>query len=263
MGEHRGAPAFDHVGQQGLVHAAANLAHLFLALGRLHKQNVSPGACVGFGTAQGLVQAQAAARIGAGDDEEVGRLAAFHRHADLAHHVFHGDDPPAGGVPAFFGVLLVFELNGLRARSLVALYGVANIQQAAVACVAIGDERGARHACHGFDAAHHVRIGGQACVGQAQVRRDRAEAGHVQRIEPKGVRQPQGHHVVHARRRDQAGLGQALAQCAGRGSCGLGRSKVLGHEEKRKGCGGTGIGNVVSSPTHEPCQAWMGLETAF
>jgi hypothetical protein len=70
--QHRRVAAFDHVGQQRQVEAAADVAHLVLALRRLDEQDVGTGTGIGLGAAQRLVQAQRRARVGTRDDEKVG-----------------------------------------------------------------------------------------------------------------------------------------------------------------------------------------------
>jgi hypothetical protein len=78
--------------------------------------------------------------IGAGDDQEVVGAPGVNRHFDALHRVGHRHDAPSRRVPAFFGHLLIFDLNRLHPSLFVAAHGVAHIDEAAEAGVSIGDQ---------------------------------------------------------------------------------------------------------------------------
>jgi hypothetical protein len=125
--EHRRAALLDHVGDERQVEGAADGAHLLHALWRLDEEDVGAGLRVGLGAAQGLVEPERGARIGAGDDEEVLRGARLGGHADLLHHVRRPYHAPPRRVAALLREFLVLELDGRRAGFLVAAHGVAHV----------------------------------------------------------------------------------------------------------------------------------------
>ena len=63
----------------------------------------------------------------------------FGRDRDLARHVVRRNDAPARRVAALLGELLVLELDRRRPGALVAANGMAHVEEAAVAGVAVGD----------------------------------------------------------------------------------------------------------------------------
>ena len=224
------AAALDHVGQQGLVEAAADRAHLLHRLRALDEQDVGPCLPVQRGAAQRFVQAERGARVGARDDQEVRVAAGLHRDADLVGHQLGVDHTPAEHVTALLREFLVLELDGAGAGGLVAAHRVHHVQQAAVAGVAVADHRRGGDGAQLRDAPHHVGVAGQARVRQAQVRGHGAVAGHVERLEAHAVGHARRDALVHARgdeqlARLQAGgkLGAALGAAAG------GESLVCGH----------------------------------
>ena len=112
-----------------------------------------------------------------------------------------------GVCPHFFGIFLVLDLDRLRAGFLIAAHGVVDVEQPAIAGVAIGDQR--RRTCPRaicLHAADHLGVARQPRIRQAEMRGDHAVAGHVERIEPHAVGDARGNHVEDAGRRDQAGL---------------------------------------------------------
>ena len=104
VGEHRGCAAFDHVGQQGLVTLRPIWRISSLALGDSTNRMSAPARAPGLGAAQGLVEPRLLRASVRAMMRKSGDWL-FHRRADLAHHVFHGDDPPAGVYPHFWGIL--------------------------------------------------------------------------------------------------------------------------------------------------------------
>ena len=87
-----------------------------------------------------------------------------------------------GGVAALLGEVLVFDLDHRDAGFLIAAHGVGDVEQPAVAGVAVGDQRLVDGIDDRFGAVDHVGVGGQARVGLAQVRGHDPVAGHVDRL---------------------------------------------------------------------------------
>ncbi len=86
-----------------------------------------------------------------------------------------------------------------------------DVEEAAVAGVAVGDERRLRAAGDGGDAGGHVGEGRQSGVRQTEIRGDGTVAGHVQRLEAHGVGEARRDHVVDARRHDEPAFLEPLA----------------------------------------------------
>ena len=105
---------------------------------------------------------------------------------------------------AFFRKLLVFELNPGGAGALVAAHRLAHIEQAAVAGVTIADDGFRDVVAQALDDGDHVGVSGDARIRQAVGRRDRAETGHVERIEIEAVGDARRDHIVDARGGDKA-----------------------------------------------------------
>jgi hypothetical protein len=188
--QERRTPAFDHVGEQRNVEVATDPGHLCFALRRFDEENVGASLHVGFAASQRLIQTQGAARVCACNDQELRIATGFDRDFDPSAHILDGDDSPAGGVPAFLGEFLVLELNRRGAGGLVATHRAANVEQASVACVAVGDKRRLRHCGHGAHSPNHLGIGREPRVRQAQMRCGYAVTRHVQRFEAHDVGEP-------------------------------------------------------------------------
>ena len=127
---------------------------------------------------------------------------------DLQHHVLDRHDAAARRMAALLGHLLVLDLDRRDARRLVAAHRALHVQQAAVAGVGVGDQRRVDHRADHLGAAHHVGIGREARVGQAEHRGGRAVAGHVERREAHAVGDARRDAVVDAGRQDELALGQ-------------------------------------------------------
>ena len=211
LGQDRRAPAVRHVGEQRHIEVAADARHLLLALGALDEENVGARPGVGLAAAQRLVEAEAGARVGPGDDEKVGRGAAGRGHLDLAHHLVDGHHAPARGMPAPLGEHLVLDLDRGRAGRLVALDRALQVEQTAKAGIGIADDRRRRPLADLGDAPHHLGVADEAGVGQPE-RGRHAVARHVERLEPQPVRDFGGNHVVDAGSRDQPLAGQRRPQ---------------------------------------------------
>ena len=160
-----GAPALDHVRQQGGANLAPNAGHLVFGFRTLDEHDVGPGLRIQLAAGNGLVQSQRGAGVGAGDDQEVTAFAGGNRDLDLQRHLGSGYHPAARRVAALLGRLLILDLDRRHAGGLVAGYGVPDVQQAAIPGVGIGDDRRAAYPGERADTADHVGIGCQAHVG--------------------------------------------------------------------------------------------------
>ena len=85
-------------------------------------------------------------------------------------------------VAALLRYFLVFELDGGDTGGLIAHHGVANVQQAAIARIGIGDDRGGAALAEAAHPPDHVGKGGDAGIGDAEMRGDGAVAGGVQGV---------------------------------------------------------------------------------
>ena len=113
---------------------------------------------------------------------------------------------------AFLGEFLILDLDGGHTGVLVALHGVAHVEQAAIACVGVGDDR-ARGAFHDLaNPLDHVAVGGDARVRKAEIGRHRAIARDIKRLEIDGVGDERGDEIEHARRHDEFAILQRLFQ---------------------------------------------------
>ena len=115
---------------------------------------------------------------------------------------------------AFLWKLLVLQLDRRSAGALVAANGMADVEEAAVAGVPVGDQRGAGHSRHDLDPPDHVGVAREPRVGQAKMGRDGSVAGHVESIESHTRGHAQRDHVVDAGRRDEAVLGSGVQNLA-------------------------------------------------
>ena len=204
----------DHVGEQRLLDLATDALELGLAFRRFHEDHVGAGLLVELGAAQRLVQAMSGAGIGAGHDHCRRIAPRLDRDLDLEHHVLGRHDAAAGRMAALLRHLLVLDLDRGDARRLVAAHRALHVQQPAIAGVGVGDQRRVDHRADHLGAAHHVGIGREARVGQAEHRGGRAIAGHVERRKAHLVGDPRRDAVVDAGRQDELALGQPFAQRA-------------------------------------------------
>ncbi len=116
---HRRLAGRHHVGEQ--LRAARQFRpdalELVLRLRRLDEQDVGAGFGESPGALERFVQAEAGARVGARDDEEVLAAARFHRHLDALDRVLERHHAPVRRVAAFLRRFLVLDLDRLHARA--------------------------------------------------------------------------------------------------------------------------------------------------
>ena len=89
---------------------------------------------------------------------------------------------PVRRVAAFLRALLIFKLDRCSSNLLIAADGMMNVEQAAVAGIAVRDQRLAHGLGDGLYAIEHLRIGRQTGVGQSEVRRYGSIACHIERV---------------------------------------------------------------------------------
>ena len=121
------------------------------------------------------------------------------RGADFGGGFFEAHHFLAFHVAAAFGQDLVFKLDRGCARLLVAAHEAFDIGGAAVAVVAIGDQRYGR--CGSGDCADafaHFGCADDADVGNAEMGARNAKARHVHRLSAGAHRDPRGQAVVSA-----------------------------------------------------------------
>mmetsp|Transcript_113183 Transcript_113183/g.316261 ORF Transcript_113183/g.316261 Transcript_113183/m.316261 type:complete len:211 (-) Transcript_113183:53-685(-) len=191
-------------------------AHLLLGLRRFDKDDV--GARLGEGAAppDGLVQAQARARVRARDDQKVRAPPGLHRDPDPCHRLLDGHDLAPRSVPALLRELLVLQLYCRGPSCLVAPHRVRDVQKAAEARVRVADERREGQPREGAHPLHHLPVARDAGVRHPQVRAHRAEARHVEGLEVDLLRDLQGHAVEDPRRDQQLALPQQRLQAGPR-----------------------------------------------
>ena len=215
--------AVGHVGEHRQVEGFAGAAHFVFGLRRLEEQDVGAGLGIGFQPAQRFAFALACTRVGAGDDQKVLLvLARLGGDPDLVDHVLHRHAALVRRVPALLGKLLVFELDGGDAGGLVAAHGVVHVEQAAVAGVGIGDDRGAAAAHQRRHAVEHLRVGGDAGVGQPQAGGGQPVAGAVDDGEADLFGHRRGNHVLQPGGDDELAGIELLAKN------GIGHVELLG-----------------------------------
>ncbi len=123
------------------LNARADRLKLLHRLRRLDENAVGAGLEILLAAAERLVEAVHGAGIGARDDEEVLVPPRADRGLDLRHHVCCRDHVLAGHVAAALGRDLVLQENRGRAHRLVALDGVGDVLDVAVAGVAVDQHR--------------------------------------------------------------------------------------------------------------------------
>src|SRR5579872_1146204 len=116
---------------------------------------------------------------------------------------------------ALFREFLIFELNAGGARGGVTANRAIDIQQPAVAGVAVGEKWKARRAGDAAHAVEHFGKGSGAGVGHTKRRGDDAIAGHIKRIKAGARRHSRRDAVIHAWK-GQAAI--PLQQCTKRRS---------------------------------------------
>ena len=157
------------------------------------------------------------------------------RDLDLAAHVGGRDHAAVRRVAAFLRHLLILDLDRLHARGLVAAHGLPHVDEPAEAGIGIGDQRHAGAVRDRARALHHVAIGDEAGVGDAEIGARHAVAGHVERGKADAVGDARGEHVEHAGRDDErAALQNGLQSCLGhsilmtlRAGAGAGRERAV------------------------------------
>jgi hypothetical protein len=86
-------------------------------------------------------------------------------------------------VAAFLRKLLILELDAGCARGRIAAHGAIDIQQSAIAGIAVGNEWNADGAGNTAHAVQHLGECRGAGIGDAQRGCDNAVSGHVKRVE--------------------------------------------------------------------------------
>src|SRR6185503_14893709 len=156
---------------------------------------------------------------GAGDDLEIAILSCASGGFDLHHGSGAIDDFFAVHVAAALGNDLILELDRGGAGLFVSANQALDVERAAVAVVAVGDER---HRCAGgaqrTHALDHLARANEADVGDAEERASDAEARHVDATSA-GLRgDTSGERIVGAGRDDRAFGELGLEACARRHS---------------------------------------------
>jgi hypothetical protein len=141
-----------------------------------------------------------AARIGAGDQDEVGigLVPRLCRRAVLAHGLVDRDDPPAGHVPAALGDDLVLDMDAGDARAHVFPDRADHVDRIAVAVVGVRDDGYGDGARDVAGVQVHLGHRGEARVGHPEERQRRAIARHVHRGKSHLGEDARGQRVIAA-----------------------------------------------------------------
>ena len=211
-GDDRRPAALHHVGEQRRIDLLPDALQFVLAFRTLHEDDVGTGLGVELAAPDRLVEAERRPRVGARDHQKIVALPGFDRDLDLEHHLVGGNDAAAGRVAALLRQFLILDLDRRDAGRLVAAHGLAHVQETAVAGVRICDQRRLDGLRHLTEARNHVAVGGDADVRHAQIRRDGAESGGVERIEAETVGDLRRDQVEDAGRNDKPALSQGRPQ---------------------------------------------------
>ena len=124
----------------------------------------------------------------------------FNSHPDFGDHIVRRYHPAPQHVTAFFGELLILQLDGAGPGSLVSAHRVHDIEQAAIPRVTITDQ--GRIGNRGIlgDTVDHVGITCKPGVWQPQVGGHRAITGHVEGLKAHLVRHFCRDHFKHTGR---------------------------------------------------------------
>ena len=89
---------------------------------------------------------------------------------------------------------------------------MAHIQKSAIASIGIRDQRRFAPACHGAHAGHHIRIGGNARIGDTKGRGNSAKARAINAVKPHAIGDLGGDHVKDTWGKDEALFGERLTK---------------------------------------------------
>jgi hypothetical protein len=152
------------------------------------------------------------ARVGAGDDEQVGVAARVHRRAHLAHHLARVHHGLAGEVAAALGAGLVLQLHGVGAGALQRAHGVRHVDRIAEAGVGIHDQRQPHRVAQRRGGLRHLGKADEAEVRQAVELVGEARAAQVDGLEAELLDDARGQRVAGARHEQAAAGLEGLAQ---------------------------------------------------
>ena len=168
---------------------------------------------------QRLIEAEPRTRIGASNDEEVRSLARSDGNTNLGHHVFDRYDATVRGVTALLGKLLVFDLDGADARTLIAAHRMLHVEQAAKTRIGIGYDRCRRFLDDLANSREHVGIGRKTRIRNAEIRGRQPKARGIDGIEADPLGQHGGNHVEDTGCHDELTRVQFVLQtCIGHGA---------------------------------------------
>ena len=145
-----------------------------------------------------LIQPEACATVGSGDDQKVGRLPGACRCADLVHERCAIDDGLVFKVAALLGKGLVLDMHTRHAPTFVFAHGARHVEFVAKAGIGIGKHRNTDRISDPACVACHLGHGGEAIVGITECGGS-SRAGHVDRIESRLLNHAGGDAVVGAR----------------------------------------------------------------
>ena len=89
---------------------------------------------------------------------------------------------------------------------------MAHIQKTAIPSIGIRDQRRFAPACHGAHAGHHIRIGGNARIGDTKGRGNSAKARAINAVKPDAIGDLGRDHVEDTGGEDEALFGKRLPE---------------------------------------------------
>jgi hypothetical protein len=206
--------ARQHVDQQRPGHLARQALEFLPALRCLDEADVGAGLGIAVGPGDGPVDALNGPGVGAGDHDEGGVAPGRQRRPQLQYHLVGGDDLFAREMAAPLGHDLVLEQDAGRPGLLELGDGASDVVQIAVAGVAVG-HHGDRQAQGGAaNGPGHLGEREQTDIGQAEQARRRAEAAEEHGLQPAGLDQQGGEHIMSAQAADHPGTVQQFAKPA-------------------------------------------------
>jgi hypothetical protein len=153
--------------------------------------------------------------VGPGDDDGVVVLLGVDGRLEAGDGVLAGDDLLAGDVATPLGRGLVLDVDGGDPGLLVLPDRAADVVDAAVAGVTVGDDRQVRRLDLPFRVLDHLAHVDHLQVREAKLAQDRRVARHVDGVVAGHLRQAGVQRVVGARREDVVLVVQLLAQFTG------------------------------------------------
>jgi hypothetical protein len=176
----------------------------------------APRLQVGLGPGDRLVDSMFGARVGAGDDHEVGILARLDGGLDLVGHVLGPDHLATKHVATALGPGLVLDVDGRGPGALVGADRHSHVERVAVPGVAVGDDRHAgQRLGDGEDARGRLGFGEIADVRLGQQAGGPLEPADVQGAEAHRGDQARPGSVVGAWRDEDLRAVQQLPQPGG------------------------------------------------